>query len=128
MTTVSHRGVQDALRFHLAFFALAIPLALLSQGATLGWAILLLAAAYNLALPLMCYWRGHRQGLNLWLFLLPLSIALPCADWMLVKQMGTLTFPDHGIYRLGGAVPVYFMGLWIMLLWPLCWLAQATRF
>lgn len=128
MTTVSHRGMQDALRFHLVFFAIAIPIALLSQGTKLGWAILLLAAAYNISLPLMCYWRGHRQGLNLWLFLLPLSVALPCADWMLVKQMGTLTFPDHGIYRLGGAVPVYFMGLWIMLLWPLCWLAQATRF
>ena len=85
MTTVSHRGVQDALRFHIAFFAIAIPIALLTQGSHLGWAILLLAAAYNVGLPLMCYWRGHRQGLRLWLFLLPLSAAPPCTDYLLVQ-------------------------------------------
>ena len=127
MSFVSQRGVKDALRFHAAFFALAIPVALYEQGRSLGLAILLLAALYNITLPLMCQWRGHRDGVRLWMFLLPLSMALPCADWMLVSRMGTLSFPDHGVYRLGGVVPLYFMGLWIMLLWPLCWLAQATR-
>lgn len=127
MTHVTRQAVHDALRFHALFFAIAIPVALYEQGRSLGMAILLLALAYNISLPIMCQWRGYREGVRLWWFLLPLSLALPCADWMLVRQMGTLSFPDHGIYRLGGAVPVYFMGLWIMLLWPLCWLAQATR-
>ena len=57
---------------------------------------------------------------------LPLSLTLPCADWMLVERMGTLIFPDHGVPRLGNAVPVYFMGLWIMLLWMVLWFAQLT--
>ncbi|MES3041599.1 MAG: hypothetical protein V4730_10665 [Pseudomonadota bacterium] len=127
MSHVSRRGMQDALRFHALFFAIAIPTALYQQDRSLGMAILLLTLAYNISLPLMCQWRGYREGVRLWWFLLPLSLALPCADWMLVRQMGTLSFPDHGIYRLGGAVPIYFMGLWIMLLWPLCWLAQSTR-
>lgn len=127
MTHVTRRAVHDALRFHALFFAIAIPVALYEQGRSLGMAILLLTLAYNISLPILCQWRGYREGVRLWWFLLPLSLALPCADWMLVRQMGTLSFPDHGIYRLGGAVPVYFMGLWIMLLWPLCWLAQATR-
>lgn len=45
---------------------------------------------------------------------------------MLVNQ-GTLIFPDHDVPRLGGAVPLYFCGLWIMLLWQLCWLASFSR-
>ena len=123
----SLRALREALFFHAAFFAFAIPLALSLRGAALGQALLGLVLLYNLALPAVGAWRGHRGWVALWAFLLPLSLALPCADWMLVARMGTLHFPDHGIWRLGGAVPAYFMGLWIMLLWPLCWFASALR-
>lgn len=127
MSITLRRGVRDALLFHAAFFALAIPVALTQKGTALGISVLLLALLYNIALPLTGLWRGHRDWTRLWAFLLPLSIALPCADWMLAERMGTLIFPDHGVLRLGGAVPVYFMGLWIMLLWQACWFARATR-
>lgn len=120
-------GIRDALLFHAVFFAIAIPVALNVQGNSLGIALVIFALSYNMALPLVGHWRGHTEWVKLWKFLLPLSIALPCADWMLVERMGTLHFPDHGIARLGGAVPLYFMGLWIMLLWQVCWLAMATR-
>lgn len=127
MNRVNAAGVRDALFFHAMFFAIAIPVALSTTGNTLGLALVVFAVAYNIALPLVGKWRGHHEWFGLWKFLLPLSIALPCADWMLVERMGTLTFPDHGIVRLGGAVPLYFMGLWIMLLWQVCWLAMATQ-
>jgi hypothetical protein len=127
MKQVDSKGVRDALVFHTAFFAIAIPVALNTAGNTLGIALMVFAVAYNIALPLAGVLRGHGEWVRLWKFLLPLSIALPCADWMLVERMGTLTFPDHGISRLGGAVPLYFMGLWIMLLWQVCWLAMATK-
>jgi len=119
-------SVRDALLFHGLFFAVAMPLALSLEGASLGMALLLLAIGYNIALPWVGHQRGHVDWLPLWRFLLPLSFALPCADWVLVERMGTLNFPDHGIPRLGGAVPIYFMGLWIMLLWQVLWLAQHT--
>lgn len=122
----SAQGVRDAVFFHGAFFAIAIPVALNTQGLQLGIALCLLALGYNIALPLVGQWRGHSEWVRLWKFLVPVSIALPCADWMLVERMGTLYFPDHGIPRLGGAVPLYFMGLWIMLLWQVCWFAMAT--
>ncbi len=122
----SSTGLRDALIFHGAFFALAIPLALNASSDALGWTVLLLALAYNIALPLVGHWRQHEDWAALWRFLLPLSCALPCADWMLVNQ-GTLHFPDHGITRLGGAVPLYFCGLWIMLLWQLCWFAPVFK-
>ena len=127
MARTSTAGVRDALVFHALFFAIAIPVALNVEGNALGLALVVLAVAYNIALPWVGHWRGHDGWVQLWKFLLPLSIALPCADWMLVERMGTLTFPDHGIVRLGGAVPLYFMGLWIMLLWQVCWLALATK-
>lgn len=127
MSWLAQRRVRDALAFHGLFFALAIPLALTSSGERLGLAVAGLAVLYNIALPLTGLWRGDRQWVRLWVFLLPLSIALPCADWMLVERMHTLVFPDHGIPRLGGAVPLYFTGLWIMLLWQVCWLAGTVR-
>lgn len=126
ISRTSRAGVTDALVFHAVFFALAIPVALTAQGNYLGMALVFFAVTYNIALPIVGNWRGHTDWVRLWKFLLPVSIALPCADWMLVERMGTLYFPDHGTTRLGGAVPLYFMGLWIMLLWQVCWLAMAT--
>lgn len=123
----SKTGVRDALIFHAVFFAVAIPVALSQQADHLGLALLGLALLYNIALPLVGLQRNHKGWFPLWLFLLPLSLTLPCADWMLVQRMGTLSFPDHSVPRIGDAVPFYFMGLWIMLLWQVCWLAQATR-
>lgn len=127
MTLHSRNPVRDALLFHSLFFAVAIPVALGLKGHALGLALCGFALGYNLLLPLVGKRLGHSDWVDLWKFLLPLSIALPCADWMLVERMGTLSFPDHGIVRIGGAVPVYFMGLWIMLLWQVCWLAIASK-
>lgn len=124
--------VRHALVFHGVFFAITIPIASALRGFELGLALTIFALAYNVALPMYGKWRaGNFQQSSdwvpLWQFLLPLSLSLPFADWMLVKQLGTLYFPDHGIPRIGDAVPVYFSGMWIMLLWPTTWLALQTR-
>ena len=126
MNWFDQRRVKDALIFHILFFALAIPLALSNSAERLGIVVSALALGYNIALPVFGKWRNHGDWVRLWTFLLPMSITLPCADWMLVVRMQTLVFPDHGIWRLGGAVPIYFMGLWIMLLWQVCWFASAV--
>ncbi|MEO6698160.1 MAG: hypothetical protein ABIR53_01715 [Paraperlucidibaca sp.] len=122
--------IRDALLFHLVFFAIAIPLALKPAlvKLNLGDLLMYLVAGYVVMLPLFGLLRKHREWVALWWFLLPLSMALPCADWMLVQKMGTLHFPDHGAPRLGGAVPIYFLGMWLMLLWPLCWINAYARF
>ncbi|HEX4878799.1 MAG TPA: hypothetical protein VFV39_03060 [Limnobacter sp.] len=121
-------GLKDALVFHAVFFAVAIPVALSAHGTALGFALVALALLYNIGLAALGTLRNQADAawFGLWRFLLPLSMALPCADWMLVERMGTLHFPDHGVARLGGAVPAYFMGMWIMILWPVCWVARHT--
>ena len=120
-------SLTDALWFHLAFFLVAVPVVIGVPDKQLGKAILILAALYNILLPAIANWRGHRQWYLLWVFLLPLSFTLPMADWMLVKRMGTLVFPDHGVPKFANVVPVYFAGLWIMLLWPVCLFASAAQ-
>jgi len=129
MSRLAYRN-RAAIIYHLVFFAIAIPLALKPSlvSLSLGDLLLYLVAGYVVALPLIGLLRKNREWVALWWFLLPLSMALPCADWMLVQKMGTLHFPDHGAPRLGGAVPIYFLGMWLMLLWPLCWISSHTRF
>lgn len=120
-------SLRDLLWFHGLFFGIALPCALLLEGPRLGQALLGLAIAYNLALPLAATLRGHPDWLRVWLFLLPLSCAQVLPDWALVQIAGTLVFPDHGVPRVGGAVPVYFMGLWMMALLPLLLIADSRR-
>ncbi len=126
-TRPSAASLRDALLFHLAFFVVAVPVTMAVPDKSLGRAILTLAALYNILLPAVANWRRHRQWYLLWVFLLPLSLTLPMADWMLVKRMGTLVFPDHGVPKFANVVPVYFAGLWIMLLWPVCLFASAAK-
>ena len=123
---MSH-SLRDLFWFHGLFFAIALPCALLLKNAALGHALLILAIAYNLALPLTATLRSHPDWLRLWLFLLPVSCAQVLPDWALVSIAGTLQFPDHGAWRVGGAVPVYFMGLWMMALFPMLLIADSRR-
>lgn len=123
----SSASLRDALLMHLAFFAVAVPAVLLVPAKSMGRAVLIAAALYNIVLPAVANWRGHRQWYLLWIFLLPLSLTLPMADWMLVKRMDVLAFPNHGVPKFANVVPVYFAGLWIMLLWPVCLYASAVK-
>ena len=59
MKRVNATGVRDALIFHALFFAIAIPVALSTEGNTLGVALVVFAIAYNMALPLIGKWRAH---------------------------------------------------------------------
>ena len=120
-------SIREALWFHLLFFTLSAPLLLFLKGTNLGQALLILVIVYNVALPALSVARGHAEWLRLWLFLLPLSCGQVLPDWALADIAHVLVFPDHGQYRIGGAVPVYFMGMWIMLLFPILLLSDASR-
>lgn len=122
-----HRNLREALLFHTLFFVIAAVAIFVTPARAYGSVLLIAAIAYQLALPAWSLIRGHGDWLALWAFLLPLSLCQPLADWVLVDVAGTLSFPDHGIYRIGGAVPLYFCGLWTMALFPVLLLAQHSR-
>lgn len=120
-------SVREALWFHLIFFTLSLPVLLFAKGGTLGAGLLILVIVYNVALPALSVARGHAEWMRLWLFLLPLSCGQVLPDWALAEIPQVLVFPDHGQYRIGGAVPVYFMGMWIMLLFPILLISSSSR-
>lgn len=122
-----HLGVREALIFHVVFFIAASVTLWWIPPATLGCALLWLTIAYHIGLLGWALLRAQTEWLTLWLFLLPLSVAQLLPDWALVAITKTLVFPDHGIARLGGAVPLYLAGMWTMLLFPIVLVAQSTR-
>lgn len=120
-------AVREALWFHLIFFLVAAPVLMFAKDASLGQGVLLLTLGYNIALPALALVRGHAEWLTLWSFLLPISAAQVLPDLALVKVAGVLLFPDLGQYRIGGEVPIYFMGMWMMLLFPILLLSNGSR-
>lgn len=120
-------SIREALWFHSLFFAVSALTVFFTHGEFFGKAVLILTLGYNVLLPLYGLMRGHQEWLRLWIFLLPLSCGQVLPDWALVQIAGVLSFPDHGIWRIGGAVPAYFMGLWIMLLFPITLISDSNR-
>lgn len=120
-------SVREALWFHLIFFTLSLPVLLFAKGSALGTSLLILVIVYNVALPAVSVARGHSEWMRLWLFLLPLSCGQVLPDWALAEIPKVLVFPDLGQYRIGGAVPIYFMGMWIMLLFPILLISSSSR-
>lgn len=120
-------STRDALWFHVLFAAAAVPLVAMFEGPTRGEHLLWLTLGYHAALPLLSLVRRHHEWLFLWLFLLPLCAGQVLPDWALVRVTGVLVFPDLGQPRIGGDVPIYFLGLWMMLLFPLLLIGHSSR-
>lgn len=120
-------SVREALWFHLLFFVVAAPVVFFAKDDNLGKALLILAIFYNVALPALSVTRGHAEWMRLWVFLFPLSCGQVLPDWALAEIPQVLVFPDLGQYRIGGVVPVYFMGLWIVLLFPVLLISNSLR-
>jgi hypothetical protein len=116
------RAWRDALLLHLFFAAAAVAVFWALRAPDRGWGILGLVAVYNLLLPLIASRGGHRDWMELWAFLLPLSVLQVLPDWVLSQQFGILVFPDLGGPRIG-TVPAYMAGLWVIPLFWILWLA-----
>jgi hypothetical protein len=121
------RAWRDALLFHLFFAAAAGGVYFALRVPELGWGILGLVAIYNLLLPLIASRGGHRDWLEIWVFLLPLSVLQVLPDWVLSQQFGVLVFPELGGPRIG-TVPVYMAGMWVIPLFWVLWLSGRSSF
>lgn len=123
---LDRREVRDAVVFHAAFavlaaLVLAVPaVALPSRGVVLdvalGWLLVAVVVAYNVALPLAGRAWGHAEWVRLWTFLMPLSVFQVAPDAFLASVLGVLDFPETGGPRLGD-VPLAMAGMWTIPLW-----------
>lgn len=114
----------DFLIFHGIFSVVCI--GVLFTPIPRGIQLLILTILYNIALPLTAYYRKHNTWLELWLFLLPLSIFMVFPDWWLSSYLKTLVFPEDGLFKIG-TVSAYMAGLWVIPLFILCYLGDWAR-
>jgi hypothetical protein len=105
---------RDAILLHVVFGVTTLIILSLPTGwGSVGMRLLWLVLIYNLALPIIAILQKHIIWLQLWAFLLPLSILMIFPDWFLASELGTLVFPQTGAPYIG-MIPVYMAGMWII--------------
>ncbi|MDF1538977.1 MAG: hypothetical protein P1Q69_08740, partial [Candidatus Thorarchaeota archaeon] len=111
MEKFKENQILDLILMHIVF---AIPTALILiifQDVAIGARLLIVVVLYNILLPVWAHLRDHKDWLEIWLFVLPLSILMVFPDWYLASQLQALSFPPDG-FPMIGAVPFYMAGLW----------------
>lgn len=105
------RSERDAVVFHVGYGAVAALGLALPLDVPSGWRMATLVAVYLYALPTAARRLGHRDWIEAFRFLLPLSALQVLPDWFLAEVLGVLVFPDDGFPKIG-AVSAYMAGLW----------------
>lgn len=94
--------------FHLLYLAVGALFYSL-DGLTVGQATWIVVITYNVSLPTYFFQRGDLEVVEIWSFLLPLSLLQIIPDWYLVDIQQTLVFPT----ATGPLpVPIFMAGLW----------------
>lgn len=78
-----------------------------------GWAVLVCAVGYVVALLWVCHATGNGELFSLAAFLVLVSIFQVLPDWVLVEVVGTLGFPDLGGPRIDDAIPIAMAVMWV---------------
>lgn len=102
---------RHAVYFHLAFTALAVLVLIAPIPLSMGWRMFLLLLVYNTSLPLIGRRLGHERWVDLWTFVLPLSVLQVFPDWFMSSVLGSLVFPDTG-FPFIGTVGAYMALMW----------------
>ncbi|MHA2083398.1 MAG: DUF6989 domain-containing protein [Candidatus Thorarchaeota archaeon] len=101
---------RDLLVAHI-IFAIIVVIVLLLPNSPIGARLLISVIAYNVIIPIIALRRGHKRWLEIWIFVLPISILQIFPDWYLALQLDVLSFPVDGFPMIGD-VPIYMAGLW----------------
>ena len=112
MSQIVSSSLRDSLVFHGVFLAAGAGLLLADVGAV-GARILFFGVAYAAALPLWARRRGHGEWIEIWRFLLPLSLLQVLPDAFLARVLGTLVFPDLGVPQVLD-VSLFMAFLWLL--------------
>ena len=112
MSPLVSKSLGDSLAFHGVMLVTGA-LLLLADVGDVGVRILLFGLVYTAVLPLWARRRGHGEWIEIWAFLLPLSLLQILPDAFLSQALGTLIFPDLGVPQVLG-VSVFMGFLWLM--------------
>ncbi len=125
MQTKFARADRDLTLLH-ALFGFTALFALNAEVFTLGWRITGLVIFYNLLLPAFARAVNYSGWLELWTYLLPLSILMIAPDWFLAEVLGVLVFPDTGAPFVG-PVPIFMGGMWVVPLFIIIYIGRRFR-
>ncbi len=100
-----------------AGFTGAAVLALALPAPALGWRVLILVAAFHLALVWLARTTADDALWRAWTILAPLSVLMVLPDWFLADVLGSITFADTGGPFIG-AVALAMAGMWTIALMP----------
>ncbi|MHA2206541.1 MAG: hypothetical protein ACXABL_08210 [Candidatus Thorarchaeota archaeon] len=95
---------RDLVVAHIIFAIIAV-IALLIPNSPIGARVLIAVIAYNVIIPVTAVRRGHKRWLEIWSFVLPISILQIFPDWYLTLQLDVLSFPVDG-FPMIGEVPI----------------------
>lgn len=109
---------------HIAFTVLCVGVLLLPLPRGIQFGVLVLI--YNISLPLLAIRFRQSDWLNIWSFLLPLSIFQVFPDWFLSAQLKTLVFPPDGLFKIG-TVSAYMALLWVIPLFIVVFTAEKIK-
>ena len=113
MKITLNRDERDALLIHLVFVILCIFIILIPLNIGIGLKLFILVVIYNLMLGVVSIWRKYETWVNIWLFVLVISIFQVFPDWFLSAELGILVFPEDGFIKVG-TVSLYMLLLWVI--------------
>jgi len=104
---------KDLLISHLLFVIICVILILIPFDFGMGLKLFILVIIYNVIIGLVGIWRKYKVWINIWLFVLVISIFQLFPDWFLSAELDILVFPEDGFIK-AGTVSLYMMGLWVI--------------
>ncbi len=115
MQIFSEKPIRDFVLVHVIFAVLAaVTLLVPIPTATVSGKMLVLVIIYSGLIVVEFYARGYEDWKSIWIFAFILSVLMVFPDWYLAETLGALQFPDDGFPMIGGAIPFYMAGLWVI--------------
>jgi len=102
---------KEAIYTHLLFVIICLIIILIPLGIGIGLKLFILVVIYNVLVGIVGFWQKYELWIDIWLYVLILSIFQLFPDWFLSAELGILVFPDDGFIKIG-TVSLYMAGLW----------------
>ncbi|MFX0001722.1 MAG: DUF6989 domain-containing protein [Candidatus Hodarchaeota archaeon] len=113
MKEILTRMEKDLLLSHLLFIIICVFLILIPFDFGMGFKLFILVIIYNVMIGLIGIWRKYDVWINIWIFILLISIFQIFPDWFLSSELNILVFPEDGFIKVG-TVSLYMLGLWVI--------------
>ncbi len=114
MQVLKEKLIRDFLGTHLIFAIIAATTLLIPFQAAISVKLLVVVIIYSGMIVIVSYLGGYDEWKRIWVFTFILSLLMMFPDWFLADTLGALQFPDDGFPMIGGSIPVYMAGLWVI--------------